>query len=295
MPEIIPVILCGGAGTRLWPLSREEAPKQFLDPLATARTLLQDTARRALGITGCPPERLVTVTLATYAGHAHKQLSQISEQATHHIVAEPDARNTAAAIARAILYCEENFGKDTDLWILPSDHKIEDETALNGAYEKALETAEENLIVTFGITPTHPETGYGYIQKGDGYNVKRFVEKPDQETAQSYIDQGDFLWNSGMFLFNIQTGLDEFETHAPDILNLVRQSQNDPSAYFQIPKIPFDVAIMEKTQNRAVIPCDPEWTDIGSWENLLREKSNNENWITSENTSLFLENKDICA
>lgn len=291
MPETIPVILCGGSGTRLWPLSRKEAPKQFLSPLHPERTLLQSTVQRALNTTGCTPDKIVIVTLASYAENARAQMKGLSELATQNIVVEPDARNTAAAIARAILYCEQTFGKDAVLWVLPSDHKIENEEALKTAYLKALQVTEQSLIVTFGITPSYPETGYGYIQKGEGYEVKRFVEKPDIDTAQSYITQGDFLWNSGMFLFTIKTGLTEFKTHAPEILDLVHQSLTDPSHYLKIPKIPFDIAIMEKSQNRAVIPCDPKWADIGSWENLLREKSDNANWITSENTDLFLENK----
>ena len=275
--KIIPVILCGGSGTRLWPVSREKLPKQFLKLLGDL-SLLQQTAVRALSITGAPEDHVVTVTLAAQKKSVVGQLSQIDKNLSRHVLGEPMARNTAAAVAYAASYVAQKFGSDAMMWILSADHYMGDEQALAKAYEAALVAAEQGYLVTFGINPTRPETGYGYIKlaKGDAKSpyqrVESFVEKPDRATAEAYLADGSYLWNSGMFLFRAETVLMSFQQFASDILSGVRKSMNDlgptPDLYGVIPEQPFDKAIMEKSDRVAVVPCDPQWSDIGSWESL---------------------------
>lgn len=290
---IIPVILCGGSGTRLWPVSREGLPKQFLSLLGSG-TLLQETAERALRVTGAPEGNVVTVTLEALRPEVARQLSEISPAMARHVIGEPCARNTAAAVALAARYVEKTFGSDAFLWILAADHHMGDEAALAEGFRSALATAKEGYLSTFGITPTRPETGYGYIRLGAGLPadpqaraIDRFVEKPDRATAQGYLDSGEYLWNSGMFLFRADTVLDNFQTHAAEILAPVDTAMERganatsvcPQTYSAIPESPFDIAIMEKTARAAVVPCNPAWSDIGSFESLweIREKDPNGN------------------
>lgn len=297
--KVIPVILCGGSGTRLWPASREHHPKQFL-PLIDDFSLLQNTMQRALRISGSRAENLVTVTHTALAGQVREQLSAINPAATRHILSEPSARNTAAAVAYAAAYIKRTFGQDTLMWILPADHHVGDEEEMTAAFRHALHAAEESYLVTFGIRPTRPETGYGYIRLGRAlpggviyggavYHADAFVEKPDVVTAGRYIAEGNYLWNSGMFLFSTETLLEEYKNHAADILEKTRlamegalhpaEASNDH--YAVIPEAPFDKAIMEKSSRVAIVPCDPEWSDIGSWESLweISEKDRNGNVI----------------
>ncbi len=275
---VIPVILCGGSGTRLWPASREEFPKQFLN-LMGARSLLQETARRALALSGAAPDRLVTVTLGALAGEVGRQLTAFDPACARHILSEPSARNTAAAVALAALHVKAAFGGEALLWVLPADHHIADENALAEGLRLGIIAAGQDRLVTFGIKPTRPDTGYGYINLGaalDGHaNIRpitRFVEKPDAATAQSYLDAGTYLWNSGMFLFRADAVLAQFRRHAPDILAATEAAaahgRIDPALYAAIPELPFDKAVMERSADGVVIPCDPQWSDIGSWESL---------------------------
>ncbi|HBR68879.1 MAG TPA: mannose-1-phosphate guanylyltransferase/mannose-6-phosphate isomerase [Rhodospirillaceae bacterium] len=285
---VIPVILCGGSGTRLWPASREKTPKQFLK-LAGENTLLQDTVKRALDISGALSENLVVVTHQSQDTLVREQLAEIGIKSAH-ILAEPHARNTAAAIALAGHYVAANFGTDAFLWVLPSDHFVGDIAALGKACQLAQGAADGGYLVTFGIKPTRPETGYGYILQGSplenplAHKVDKFVEKPDLKTAQSYLDAGTYLWNSGMFFFRASTLLEQFKEYSPAILSKVSQSMTaggkiSPDAYLAIPSEPFDKAVMEKSGHVAVVPCDPEWSDIGSWQSLweLLEKDENGN------------------
>jgi mannose-1-phosphate guanylyltransferase/mannose-6-phosphate isomerase len=291
---IIPVILCGGSGTRLWPASREHRPKQFL-PLIDDHSLLQNTAMRALRISGANGGNLVTVTHAGLASQVKSQLAAISPEAAQHILSEPSSRNTAAAVAYAASYIERTFGRNAVMWVLPSDHYIGDEGEMDNALLHALPAAREGLLVTFGIRPTRPETGYGYIRLGAAvkgqavYRAQAFVEKPDRATAATYLDAGNYLWNSGMFLFSTSVLLDEYRNHAAGILKTVALAMDSAAHataahathYASIAEVPFDKAIMEKSVNVAVVPCDPSWSDIGSWESLweIGDKDHNGNVI----------------
>lgn len=272
---IIPVILCGGSGTRLWPLSRECAPKQFLSLFGDA-SFFQETARRALRVTGAQASEVVAVTLASMAQEARTQLALIDPDLTRHIIAEPEARNTAAAIALAALYVRRHFGDKSLMLVLPSDHHIADETNFKAALMAAVPVASSGMLVTFGIKPTRPETGYGYIRTGDTspftgvLRVKQFTEKPERDVARRYINSGNYLWNSGMFLFSAEAGIERFSTHIPETLGLVEKVfTGAPDFYKSVKRQSFDTAILEKADNVAVVPCDIEWTDIGSWRGLL--------------------------
>jgi mannose-1-phosphate guanylyltransferase/mannose-1-phosphate guanylyltransferase/mannose-6-phosphate isomerase len=289
---VIPVILCGGSGTRLWPASREKKPKQFL-ALMNDLSLLQNTLLRAIKVAGCDPAHLVTVTLGAFADDVAEQLAAVDPGAAKHILREPAARDTAAAVAFAAAYVENTFGPDTVMWVLPADHHIGDEEALAYAFREAYQAACDGHLVTFGIRPTRPETGYGYIRLGDAkkadlvYKASAFVEKPNLETAQTYLDAGNYLWNSGMFLFETGALLTEYARHAAVIMEQVKAAMESadspraacPDQYLGVVKTPFDKAIMERSAHVAVVPCDPAWSDIGSWESLweIRHKDTDGN------------------
>lgn len=306
---IVPVILCGGSGTRLWPASREHHPKQFLKLMGDF-SLLQETAQRALRITGVAASNLVTVTLDKLKDEVRDQMRWVHKDAGDHIICEPHARNTGAAVAFAAHYVKATFGENAVMWVLPADHHMGDENALNSAFHEGLVAAKQDYLVTFGITPTRPEVGYGYIRVGDflmGKNTSsadQFVEKPDLETAKGYLDAGDYLWNSGMFLFSVSAALREFNDHSPDILNGVMtatEGQNageaDPFFYNEIPEKPFDKAVMEKSPRVVVVSCNPAWSDIGSWESLweIREKNKHGNVLEGRVASHGTRNSFIQA
>jgi mannose-1-phosphate guanylyltransferase/mannose-6-phosphate isomerase len=309
---IVPVILCGGSGTRLWPASRENRPKQFLK-LMDDKSLLQNTALRALRVSGAKAADIVTVTLEAFADDVAEQLSAIDAGAARHILREPGARNTAAAVAYAAAYVEQVFGKDAMMWVLPADHHMGDEAALGLAFRNALAAASVGCLVTFGKQPTRPETGYGYIRlggplQGDAvYRADAFVEKPDFSTAKGYVEAGNYLWNSGMFLFSAGALLDEYGIHAQEILSGARDSMTEgktplhahPAIYMAIEEAPFDKAIMEKTAKVAVTPCNPAWSDIGAWESLweIREKDGHGNVVegdalTQDTRNCFIQSGD---
>ncbi len=283
--RVVPVILSGGAGTRLWPLSRENYPKQ-LWPLVSERSLIQDTALRAIGPEFVPP--------IIVCNEAHRFL--IAEQMRDagiegaRIVLEPEGRNTAPAIAVAALLVAEQDASSV-LWMMAADAAIADAAALARALAAALPAARAGSIVTFGMRPTAPETGYGWIEPGAGLpeapgvqRVARFIEKPDGETAAGLFASGRFLWNSGMFVFTAATLLEELALHAPAVLAAARRAvetrRNDPDfirlgpeAFRAAPSISLDFALAERTRRAAVVPADLGWSDVGNWHALWQLKS----------------------
>ncbi|MBH1444871.1 MULTISPECIES: mannose-1-phosphate guanylyltransferase/mannose-6-phosphate isomerase [Stenotrophomonas] len=276
MTPIVPVILSGGSGTRLWPLSREAYPKQFL-PLVGDDTMLQATWKRVASIAGAAP---IVVANQEHRFMAAEQLREckVLPQA---LILEPVGRNTAPAIAIAALQALAN-GDDALLLVLPSDHVVRNEAAFHAAVKQAALAAESGKLVTFGIVPTAPETGYGYIKAAAGEGVRavdRFVEKPDLATAEQYVASGEYFWNSGMFLFKASRYLKELEALQPAILAACRQALDkaardndfirlDAEAFAASPNDSIDYAVMEKTADAAVVPLDAEWNDVGSWSAL---------------------------
>jgi len=283
--KLIPVILCGGSGTRLWPLSREDCPKQFLK-LNGDKTLLYETLQRAVFCADALPEDIITITLDRLKDKTLGELHQFDPKATHHLLTEPEAKNTAAAIAYAACYARKQFGPESLLWVMPSDHQIRDLQALKSALTDAVRASAENYLTTFGLRPDHPETGYGYIKASEAWNnsnsifsVERFIEKPDHDQARQYIDEGDYFWNSGMFVFQVRPLLDAFKTFSPDIISPIKNRLDKnpalkalpPETYHRIESLPFDKAVMEQADNVAVIPCDIGWSDMGNWKNIWQD------------------------
>ncbi|WP_075675432.1 mannose-1-phosphate guanylyltransferase/mannose-6-phosphate isomerase [Stenotrophomonas sp. TD3] len=276
MSSIQPVILSGGSGTRLWPLSREAYPKQFL-PLAGELTMLQATWKRVAPIAARGP---LVIANEEHRFVAAEQLQQVGAEPAA-IILEPVGRNTAPAIAVAALEATRD-GADALLLVLPSDHVITNETAFRSAVQAAAAAAEAGKLVTFGIVPTGPETGYGYIKAADGQGlraVERFVEKPDLDTATGYVSSGQYYWNSGMFLFKASRYLQELERFQPAMLAGSRQAWQqarhdadftrlDKDAFTAVPSDSIDYAVMEKTADAVVIPLDAGWNDVGSWTAL---------------------------
>ncbi|SDD11127.1 mannose-1-phosphate guanylyltransferase/mannose-6-phosphate isomerase [Aquimonas voraii] len=273
MQDILPVILSGGSGTRLWPLSRESYPKQFL-PLTGEDSLLQATWKRVAALTTCRP---IVVGNVDHRFMIAEQLREAGVTPAS-ILLEPVGRNTAPAIAVAAL--EATFiGEDALLLVLPSDHLIQQVEAFHAAVRAATAAAEAGQLVTFGVVPTSPETGYGYIKATEGSGaraVERFVEKPDLATAQGYVASGQYFWNSGMFLIRASRYLEELERLAPDMLAACRDALTkarrdedfvrlDAEAFAGCPADSIDYAVMEHTPHAAVVPLDAGWSDVGSW------------------------------
>ncbi|MBV6895990.1 mannose-1-phosphate guanylyltransferase/mannose-6-phosphate isomerase [Xanthomonas euvesicatoria] len=277
MSDVLPIILSGGSGTRLWPLSRESYPKQFL-PLVGDKSMLQSTWLRAAPVAGHAP---IVVANEEHRFMAAEQLQQLGVKPSA-ILLEPKGRNTAPAIAVAALEATRD-GADPLLLVLPSDHVIQNEAAFQAAVTLAATAAEQGKLVTFGIKPTAPETGYGYIKAGAGTGasaVERFVEKPDLATAQSYLASGEYYWNSGMFLFRASRYLEELRKFHPAIADACQKAWEngkrdtdftrlDKDAFAASPSDSIDYAVMEKTADAVVVPLDAGWNDVGSWSSLL--------------------------
>ena len=289
---IQPVILAGGTGTRLWPLSRELYPKQLIN-LTGNHSLLQATLERVHGLPGCLPPILVV-------GENHRFLTKTQIEALdlfpeYHLLLEPVGRNTAAAICGAAVYTKQYVEPDAVLLVLPADHLITATEAFNAAVKEALHLAEAGYLTTFGIIPERPETGYGYIAKGEGNLVSSFVEKPDLQTAEKYVQSGDYYWNSGMFAFSVSTLFEELEKHDPVIVaqmsDAVENGKRD-GVFFRFDKNAMaectddsiDYALMEKTNVAAVVEADIGWSDIGSWRALweLADKDEQGNVTTGD-------------
>ncbi|PKL15412.1 MAG: mannose-1-phosphate guanylyltransferase/mannose-6-phosphate isomerase, partial [Spirochaetae bacterium HGW-Spirochaetae-6] len=271
------VILAGGSGTRLWPLSRQLFPKQFLSLVGT-HSLIQDTALRVKNF----PVHVVTSQETEFL--IKNQLKEVLPTFTlDNIFSEPLARNTAPAMAYACQF----FPADTVMAVLPADHHIKDTKAFLELLHKAEQLAQKGHIVTFGITPHRPETGYGYIKTGassqnGAFQVEGFKEKPDLKTAESYVESGDYYWNSGMFVFSVGTMLGELERHAPEVYQVAQNiGPTKPvhaEIYQQFPSLSIDYAVMEKTDKLLLLPANIGWSDIGGFEalqELLPKDSNN--------------------
>lgn len=277
---ITPVILSGGAGTRLWPMSRKHYPKQFL-PLAGQRTMLQETAMRVDAAS-----RFTAPLVVCNEDHRFLVAEQVraADLELDAILLEPVGRNTAPAIAAAALYL---LAKDPDalMLVLPSDHVVQNVKAFRCAATIAGEAADDGHLVTFGIKPGGPETGFGYIEAGAAVDddvvraVKAFVEKPDRKTAESYVAGGNHFWNSGMFVFRADALISELEQFAPDIVEACRKAVDnaqtdsdfvrlDKASFAAAPSISIDYAVMERTDHAAMVPVDMGWSDVGSWQAL---------------------------
>ncbi len=289
-PPLVPVILSGGAGTRLWPLSREMAPKAFMR-LADGETLLAKTAARALSLPGV--DELVTVTDRELYFHTRDLYSGMGDRRPRNasFILEPFGRSTAPAVALAAMAVEARHGGDAIMLVLPADHLISDWTAFAAAVARAVALAREGSLVTFGIAPTRAETGYGYLECGEpladvagapsAFRADRFVEKPDEDSAYEYLATENFLWNSGMFCFTASAILAAFDRHAGALLAAVRPCGDalragdgsmleiDPGLFAPVPNISLDYAVMEPAATAgevAIVSGTFDWTDVGSWE-----------------------------
>jgi mannose-1-phosphate guanylyltransferase/mannose-6-phosphate isomerase len=283
--RIIPVVMSGGAGTRLWPVSREAHPKPFMR-LPDGESLLSKTYTRAAAVLAGGGE-IVTVTNRElyFASKDHFAEARIGHCRAHFLL-EPEGRNTAPAIAVAALALAKQHGEEAVLVVMAADHLIQNVEAFRAATDQAVRLAAQGHLVTYGIPPTAPETGFGYIETGEGLDdqdarrVARFVEKPDLQTAQEYLRSGRFLWNSGMFCFSIGSILRELRAHAPELLQLAEEcvaaspahdsagvllQELEARSFAELPDISIDYAVMERSSSVAVVPATFDWSDIGSW------------------------------
>jgi len=289
---IQPVVLAGGTGSRLWPLSRELYPKQLIN-LTGRYSLLQATLKRVNAL----PDTLPPIVVV---GENHRFLTKTQIEALgifpeYHLLLEPVGRNTAAAICGAAVYAKQHTEQEAVLLVLPADHLITATEAFGTAVKEALHLAEMGSLTTFGIVPERPETGYGYIARGEENRVSSFVEKPDQQTAEQYVKSGNYFWNSGMFAFSVTTLLEELEKYNPAIVahmsDAVKQGTRDgvffrfdKNAMEQCPDDSIDYALMEKTKIAAVVEADIGWSDIGSWQAIweLADKDDQGNVISGD-------------
>ncbi|MBM4175453.1 MAG: mannose-1-phosphate guanylyltransferase [Ignavibacteria bacterium] len=296
--ELYAVIMAGGVGSRFWPRSREKMPKQLLK-IFGEHTMIQDTVRRISKIV--KPENIYIVTNKVQKTEIHNQLNQIPQ---NNIIVEPFGRNTAACIGLASVLID-NFNKDAVTLILPADHIIRDEDAFLDIMKKAAKFAyKKNGLVTIGIQPTRPETGYGYIQREDQeieeniFKVKTFAEKPNYQTAEKFLESGDFVWNSGMFIWKVESILKEIGKHMPDLMDGLNKIQKSvvkgdyektlETVYRMLRSISIDYGIMEKSDNVFVIRSTFGWSDVGSWEEVY-QLSHRDEFGNSLHGNFFIE------
>ena len=311
---LVPVILSGGAGTRLWPVSRRAHPKPFME-LIDGETLAEKTLLRAKLVAGNAP--VITVTSRDYYFYTRDLYSGLKNSTgNEQFLLEPMGRNTAPAIALAAMSVRDSAGEDASLLVMPADHLIADLSKFEASVREAVRLSEQGFLVTFGIYPTHAETGYGYIRQGEaltedgGYRVAEFVEKPDKATAIKYLESGEYHWNSGMFCFQAGTFLESLKVNAPDVYaaavrvwEATDTSQSPvefPAELFsQCPSISIDYAVMERADNTAVVASDFGWSDIGSWKAIseLYESDESGNSIKGKaimvgSTDCFVQSED---
>lgn len=304
MKQIKPIIMAGGSGTRLWPLSRTQFPKQFLKLGLDGYTLLQSTILRLKNLDCDEP---ILICNEEHRFLAAEQMREIGVNAR--IILEPVGKNTAPAIALAAILLRQKQENKLML-VLAADHAISEQTAFENSIKDAIDLASQNKLVTFGIVPTHVETGYGYIEKGTpiehGFNIDKFVEKPDQATAQAYLESQRFLWNSGMFMFEAEQYLEELKKYASDIFqacNLSMQNICLDIDFIRIDQMEFekcrsesiDYAVMERTAHAVVIPLEAGWSDVGSWSALwdIKPKDHNGN-VTDGDVLLHHSQNNYC-
>ncbi len=317
MEKVIPVILAGGAGTRLWPLSREEKPKQFHN-LSGEGTLLSETIKRLMSLN---PDECIIVTSKKYERITQQEINAIGLQSI--ILEEPFPRNTAAAVLYAVTYLDHG-NEDPVMIMLPADHYIKDKQKFEESLRLAIDKAKKGKLVSIGITPTYPETGYGYIKaaKGEGsiLPVERFVEKPDIEKARKYLKDGGYYWNSGIFVWKVSAIKKNFIEHMPDLYRafdplrkISKQEVADNSSriwqikseiFKELDSVSIDYGIMEKAKDRMVIPADFGWADLGTWnaidDILVPDENKNRTpepdrviFINTRNCTVFPEEKNI--
>ena len=299
---LIPVILAGGKGERFWPLSRRQRPKQFLSLDGSGESLLQATANRLLPLAD-NWDNLWVITASPIADGVREQLPNLP---SNNLLVEPQGKDTAAAVAWTTLEIAKRYGKDTVIGFFPADHWIKEtdefEKTLNAASQLAI---AEDAIVTLGIKPNYPSTGYGYIEQGNltnnfndlpVYKVTRFTEKPDLETAKSFLETGRFSWNSGMFIFRAGVVLQELEKHTPQVLKPLQEKGE--AAYEELEKTSIDYALMEKTDLTYVLPANFGWDDLGDWNSLERLVDSNGdnvelgNHVTLDSKGAIIYNRD---
>lgn len=276
MPKLIVTILSGGSGSRLWPLSRENHPKPFIR-LSDQQSLLQKAYLRGASLSQAI--EVLTVTNRELIFLTHDHYEEVKKPIHHRLILEPEGKNTAAAIAIAALDIAKRYERDAMMLVLPADHIVKDQKAFMEAVDQAIKLAEANQLVTFGIKPTSPDTSYGYIEANQN-KVLRFIEKPDLEMAKTYFAQDNFYWNAGMFCFKVGIVLDEFKKYSPEILNATKATYDtselkdilgspalmlNESSFKSVPSDSIDYALLEKSENVAVVTCSIGWSDVGSW------------------------------
>lgn len=274
---MVALIMAGGTGTRFWPVSRRNRPKQFLK-IAGEKSMLQLTVERLSG--AVEPKDTYIVTAQSQAALVREHLPQLPQE---NIIIEPFGMNTAPCIGLSLAYLAHRIDPQESLIVLPADHVIKDTQAFLASLALAEQPASEGCLVTFGIVPDYPATGYGYIEAGEQLapgilSVRRFKEKPDLETAREFLKQGNFFWNSGMFFWKYEAILQAYEQHLPNVTALLEEIRflwkhkstqaSLVGIYARMPKVPVDIGIMEKAEKRAVIPVDYGWSDVGSWKAL---------------------------
>lgn len=295
-------IMAGGVGSRFWPASRDAQPKQFLDILGVGKSLIRLTYERFLKL--CPSENILIVTNKKYRELVKEHIPELDYS---QILCEPSMNNTAPCVAYTALRLKA-MNESANFIVAPSDHVILKEDVFVNKLETALDfTSKNDALVTLGITPTRPDTGYGYINfeeesKGELHKVKRFMEKPNLETAQKFLASGDYLWNGGIFVWNVNTVLKSFRKNAPEILDILEQGSNYyntpkeqdfiDETYPTTPKISVDYAIMEKADNIYTIPSDIGWSDLGTWNSLYAYRDKDENGNVVNGRVVMEETKD---